>query len=79
MTINWKIRLKNRAWLMAFLAAIVGFGYDMAAIFEIVPPVSESAVLEVLTTILSLLTLLGVLVDPTTEGVSDSERAMSYQ
>lgn len=79
MTINWKIRLKNRAWLAAFLAALVGFGYDVAAMFEIVPPIGESALMEIVSTILSLLAMIGVIVDPTTEGVSDSERAMEYR
>jgi len=79
MTINWKIRLKNRTWLATFAAAIVGFCYDLAAMWEIVPPIGESAVMEIITTLLGLLTMLGVIVDPTTDGVSDSARAMEYR
>lgn len=79
MQLNWRIRLKNRAWLAAFLAAIVGFAYDVAALLEVVPPVGESAVMEIITTVLSLLTMLGVVVDPTTAGVGDSERALNYK
>lgn len=79
MTINWKIRLKNKAWLAAFLAAIVSFGYDLAAMLEVVPPIGESALMEIISTVLSLLAMLGVVVDPTTQGVSDSARAMEYE
>lgn len=78
MKINWKVRLRNKPWVAGLVGIIVTFAYDIMAAFEIVPAVDESHVMSVIKTLLTLLVGLGVLVDPTTRGVSDSERAMMY-
>ena len=78
MKINWKVRLRNKTWLASVLALIVSFAYDLLAAFEAVPPVSEDWLLSLLQTILTLLTALGVVIDPTTDGAGDSDRAMGY-
>ena len=46
--------------------------------FGIVPPVSENAITQVIGYIINILVVIGVVVDPTTSGVSDSELAMTY-
>lgn len=79
MNINWKVRFKNKVWLTGFIAAIVAFVYNMLEMFEIVPAVSEGMVLQAAQAVLLILTSIGVLVDPTTKGMSDSERALSYK
>lgn len=78
MKINWKVRLRNKPWVAGLVGIIVTFAYDIMAAFEIVPAVDESHVMSVIKTLLTLLVGLGVLVDPTTQGVSDSERALMY-
>lgn len=78
MKINWKVRLRNKPWLAAMIALIVSFVYDLLAMIEVVPPVAEDKVMSIATLLLSLLTGVGVLIDPTTQGVADSERAMLY-
>lgn len=78
MKINWKVRLRNKPWLAGLVGIIVTFAYDIMAAFEIVPAVDESHVMSLIKTLLTLLVGLGVLVDPTTQGVSDSERALMY-
>ena len=78
MKINWKVRIRNKTWLAALLALIVSFVYDLLAAFEVVPTVSEDWLMGIIQTVLTLLTALGVIVDPTTQGVSDSDRAMLY-
>ena len=78
MKINWKVRLRNKPWVAGLIGVIVTFAYDIMAAFEIVPAVDESHVMSLIKTLLTLLVGLGVLVDPTTQGVSDSERAMMY-
>ena len=78
MKINWKVRFKNKAWLAAFVSLIVGFVYSMLAMFDVFPDVSENTVLQVINNVLTFLGLIGVLVDPTTAGLGDSERAMGY-
>lgn len=78
MKINWKVRLRNKPWVAGLVGVIVTFAYDIMAAFEIVPAVDESHVMSLIKTLLTLLVGLGVLVDPTTQGVSDSERALMY-
>ena len=77
--INWKVRFKNKIWLGSFCSLIVGFVYSMLALFDIFPEVTQSLVLQLLNQVLTFLGLIGVIVDPTTAGLSDSDRAMGYQ
>lgn len=77
--INWKVRLRHRQfWLsMVSLLIILGkqiaslFGYDIGAISEEIQQIIE--------TILMILVILGVIVDPTTSGISDSKEALDYK
>ena len=78
MKINWKVRFKNKTWLSLFLSLIVGFVFNMLALFDVYPPVTENVVMNVISQILQFLGLIGVLVDPTTSGLDDSQRAMGY-
>ena len=78
MRINWKVRFKNKIWLGSFLSLIISFTYSMLNLFDIFPAVTRNSVLEILNQILTFLGLIGVLVDPTTAGLGDSERAMGY-
>lgn len=79
MTINWKVRFKNRVWLSSFLCTIVSFAYNILAMFDIFPAVTQNYVLQIINQILLFMSLIGVIQDPTTEGMSDSSRAMSYE
>ena len=76
--INWRVRLKNKIWLGSFLSLIVGFVYSMLALFDIFPEVTQSLVLQLMNQVLTFLGLIGVIVDPTTAGIGDSDRAMGY-
>lgn len=75
---NWKLRLKNKPVLIAIIAAAVAFVYQILGILNIVPPVTEEQAMQVLGIIINILVGLGILVDPTTSGVGDSARAMTY-
>ena len=75
---NIKVRLKNKTFWLTAVPALVTLIYCILGLFNIVPTVSEATVVKILTTIISALTTLGVFVDPTTAGVKDSQRAMSY-
>ena len=79
MKINWKVRFRNKVWLGSFLSLIVGFTYSLLALFDVFPEVTESVVLQLLNQVLTFLGLIGVIVDPTTAGLGDSERAMGYE
>ena len=78
MKLNWKVRFKNKVWLGSFLSLIVGFVYSMLALFDVFPEVTQSLVLQLMNQVLTFLGLIGVIVDPTTAGIGDSDRAMSY-
>ena len=77
--INWKVRFRNSVWLGSFLSLIVGFVYSMMALFDVFPGVTQSLVVQMLNQVLTFLGLIGVIVDPTTAGLGDSERALGYE
>ena len=78
MKINWKVRFKNKTWLTMFISLIVGFVFNILKMFDIVPSITESTIMTAVSQVLTFLGLLGVIVDPTTAGLEDSNRAMSY-
>ena len=77
--INWKVRFRNKTWLTMFISLIVGFVFNILRAFDVSPVVTESLVMNIAGQILTLLGLIGVIVDPTTAGVGDSERALGYE
>ena len=79
MKINWKVRLRNKTWVASLLALVIAFVYNLLAMFDVEMPVTQEWVTGIIGTVITLLTGLGVLIDPTTPGVGDSERAMLYQ
>ena len=75
---NWKVRFKNKVWLTSFIAAIVTFIYTILGMFDVFPTITQNSVMNVVNAALMMLGLTGVIIDPTTAGIGDSERAMSY-
>ena len=81
MKINWTVRFKNEAFWIAFIPAVLLLAQQICALFGVnleVAGLSEQ-LLAIVGTVFSLLALLGVVVDHTTKGVSDSEQAMTYE
>ena len=79
MKVNWKVRFKNKTWLSMFLSLIIGFIFNLLKMFDVAPVITESQVLNIVSQMLTLLGLFGVIVDPTTAGIGDSDRAMNYE
>ena len=79
MKINWKVRFKNKVWLGSFLSLVIGFIYSLLALFDVFPAVTQNLVVQLLNQVLTFLGLIGVIVDPTTAGLEDSDRAMGYE
>lgn len=79
MKINWKLRLKNKTTLLSLLACLAAFVYQVLGILGIAAPISEEQVTQVFGLVVNLLGAVGVLVDPTTSGTSDSSRALEYR
>ena len=78
MQINWKVRLRNRVWLTTLLATIVAFIFDLLALLDVAPAITQDTVLQAISALLTLLTALAEVVDPTPPGAQDSDRAMEY-
>lgn len=78
MKINWKVRLKNPVFWMTMIPALASFVYTVLGCFGVIPSISEDVLVNALTSIITALATVGVLVDPTTKNVSDSDRAMMY-
>lgn len=76
--INWKVRFKNKVWLGSFISLIVGFVFNILALFDVYPVITQNQVMLFINNILTFLGLFGVVIDPTTEGLYDSERALGY-
>ena len=79
MRINWKVRLKNPTFWITAVPALVTLIYAVLALFDVVPSITKETVLDAFAAIMAALSTLGVIVDPTTKGVSDSDRALKYE
>ena len=81
MKINWKVRIKNKNfWITAIPAALLLI-QAILAVFGVTIDAGEigNKLLVVVDAVFALLVGLGVLIDPTTAGISDSDQAMTYQ
>lgn len=77
--INWKLRLKNKTVLLALVLSLVAFVYQILGILEIVPSISEDTITQLVTIVINVMGMLGIVVDPTTSGISDSAQALGYK
>lgn len=78
--INWKIRAKNRVFWLALVPAFLLLIQAVAQVFNISLDFTNlnKDLLNVVNALFVVLTILGVVADPTTEGVQDSTRALTY-
>ena len=79
MKINWTVRLKNKVWLATMISFLISTVYQWLGYFDIAPVVTQDAVLQLASAVLQILSLLGLIVDPTTAGMGDSARALGYE
>lgn len=80
MSINWKVRINNKVFWLALIPAVLLAAKAIAAVAGIdidVTGISQKLI-NVVDAVFGVLAILGVVVDPTTKGVGDSNRAMSY-
>ena len=78
--INWKVRINNKQWWLSVIPAIALVAQAVAGVFGYTLDLSTlvGKILGVVDAVFALLVILGVVVDPTTAGIADSKRAMSY-
>ena len=80
MRINWMVRIKNKAFWVAIIPAILLLAQQICALFGVelnVAGISEQLI-AIVGTVFAILTLIGVVNDPTVNGLSDSAQAMTY-
>lgn len=80
MNINWIVRLKNKSFWLSFIPAVLLLIQAVAAVFGFTldfGPLGDQ-LLEVVNVVFIILSLLGVVTDPTTAGISDSKQALTY-
>ena len=80
MKINWIVRIKNKAFWLAIIpavllliqavAAVVGYQLDFGDISD--------KLIAVVNAVFVVLSILGIVTDPTTDGIGDSTRALTY-
>ena len=78
--INWKVRIKNKTFWLALIPAVLLLIQVVAAVFGYTLELGElgDKLLAVVNAVFAVLTILGIVTDPTTAGVSDSAQAMTY-
>lgn len=78
--INWTVRIKNKNFWLAIIPAVLLLAQAVAAVFGVTLDLSAfgERLLAVVNAAFVVLAILGVVTDPTTRGVGDSEQALGY-
>ena len=78
--INWMVRIKNKTFWIAIVPAILILVQVVAALFGYTLDIGDlgNKLLDVINAAFTVLVILGVVTDPTTAGIADSEQAMTY-
>lgn len=79
--INWMVRIKNKNFWISLIPAVLLLVQVVAAVFGFTLNLGElgDKLLAVVNALFAVLTILGIVTDPTTAGISDSAQAMTYQ
>lgn len=80
MNINWIVRIKNKAFWLALIPAVLlliqviaaPFGYEWDFV------VLNEQLTAIINAVFGVLAILGVVTDPTTAGVTDSKQSLTY-
>ncbi len=81
MQLNLKVRVRNRLFWLALIPAVLILVQTVCALFGVPVTVEnvESRLLDLVNAIFAVLAILGIMVDHSTEGLQDSDRAMTYE
>lgn len=79
--INWKVRFKNKRFVLAFIAGLLLLVKQVSVLFgyNLNTELFSTNINNVVDAVFLILGLLGIVNDPTTKGFSDSEQALSYK
>lgn len=81
MKVNWIVRIKNKAFWISIIPALALVAQAIAAVFGYTIDLTTfvGKLQAVVNAVFAVLVILGIVVDPTTDGVGDSERALGYE
>lgn len=81
MKINWLVRIKNKNFWIAIIPAMLLLIQVVASVFGASIDLGDlgNKLLEVVNAAFAVLAILGIVTDPTTDGVSDSVQALTYE
>lgn len=79
--INWKVRIRNKTFWLALIPAVLLLVQSVAAAvgYELQLGDLGDRLLAIVNNLFALLAILGIVNDPTTAGIADSENAMTYE
>ncbi len=80
MNINWKVRVKNKMFWITLIPAVLVLIQAVASVFGFTLDLGDigNKLVFLIEAIFVVLGILGIVIDPTTNGVTDSEQAMTY-
>lgn len=80
MKINWTVRIKNKAFWVSIIPAILLLAQQICGMFGIKIEIAglTDQLLAIIGTVFAILSLIGVVNDPTVATLSDSNQAMTY-
>ena len=80
MKINWIVRIKNKNFWIAVIPAVLLLVQVVLEVFGVSIDIGDlgNKLLAVVNAAFAVLSILGIVTDPTTKGISDSEQAMTY-
>ena len=80
MQLNIKVRIRNKLFWLALIPAVLILVQTVCALFGVPITIEnfESRLLDLVNAVFAVLAILGIVADPTTEGLHDSDRAMTY-
>ena len=78
--INWVVRIKNKAFWVALIPAVLLLIQAAGAVFGYTIDLGNlgNKLLDVVNAVFAVLAILGVVTDPTTKGITDSDQALTY-
>lgn len=78
--INWKVRIRNKQFWVALIPAMIVLIQAVASVFGFNINLGDigNKLLAVVNAVFVVLSILGIVTDPTTEGIGDSEQALTY-
>jgi len=79
--INWKVRINNKAFWIALIPAVLLLVQTVAAVFGYTIDMGDlgNKLLTVVNSLFAVLSILGIVTDPTTAGITDSKQALTYE